>query len=103
MMPHTPTPIKNACSVLRWIDPKFANVTEPACVSHDFTYQSRAGNRICADLDWIAFSARLSGKPFRAMMYGAFVIMFGWWMWYNYDTKLTDAIKWVKTKARFWK
>lgn len=79
---------KSDCSVLRWLDPKYAAKIEQSCDDHDRPYKYRQGNRLVVDLRWIADAAEQSGEPVKTMLYGFFTLLFGWWLWYDFDEKV---------------
>ena len=84
---------KNDCSILRWLDPQYAAVVEPACAAHDVAYKHRLGQRLIADLQWVSRAAELSGRPIKSLFYGVFLMLGGWWLWRDYDRKLMEALR----------
>lgn len=79
---------KSDCSILRWLAPTFAAKVEESCDNHDKRYKRREGSRLVADLQWVAEAASMSGQPGLAMFFGAFVMLGGWWLWYDFDEKV---------------
>jgi hypothetical protein len=79
---------RSDCSILRYVAPRFAVLAEPACDNHDARYKHRVGNRITADLAWVAEAAELTGRPFLSIFFGIFLILGGWWLWYDFDKLL---------------
>lgn len=98
------------CNVLRWLDPKYARLVANACAQHDLEYhlasrelergEKTSLQRLEVDLNWIAYAAMLSQQPIKTMFYGFFLILGGWYLWYDVDKlpkKLwRKAVAWVK-------
>ena len=86
------------CNVLRWLDRKFSAAVAFACDKHDTAYHEATarvkrgeprGSRFPADLKWIADASTVS-RP-KAHFYGAFLLLGGWYLWYDVDRKLDAA------------
>lgn len=78
----------NDCSVVRWFSPTYAVAAEAACERHDERYHNRTGKRLAADLEWIGNAAEQTQRPWLTLFFGFWLILFGWFLWYDLDTKL---------------
>lgn len=79
---------RSDCSFLRRFAPAYADAAEDACDAHDKRYHNREGSRLAADLAWIGQAAALTQRPWLTLFFGAWLIAFGWWLWYDLDTRL---------------
>lgn len=83
------------CNVIGRLDPKFAAAVAHACAAHDDAYHEATarvkaglprGDRLPHEFAWIKAAAKVS-RP-KAYFYGAFLLAFGWVLWWDLDRKI---------------
>ncbi len=73
------------CSIIRYFDKKFAMALAPACQLHDEDYRYRRG-LFASEVRFIR--AMWSISKLRAIVYGSFLFLGGWFLYYDLDKKL---------------
>lgn len=73
------------CTLLEWFDKGFAAKIEPACKQHDEDYHFYRG--LLAS-DWRFIKAMWRACWWRCIVYTPFLLLGGWFLYYDFDKKI---------------